>query len=58
MTKADEWNDVQAKLDSGDADALRVVSFRCDGNEDSEAAFDRVWRTLADKTRGPAKCAK
>ena len=40
------------------ADALRVVSFRCDGNEDSEAAFDRVWRTLADKTRGPAKCAK
>jgi len=30
-------------------DALRVISYRCAGNEDSEAAFDRVWRTLTKK---------
>jgi hypothetical protein len=30
-------------------DALRVVSYRCDGNENAEAAFLYVWQALMAK---------
>lgn len=56
MKTADETNlrlvDFLAALEARDsvlAKALRIVSYRCDGNEDSEDAFERVWQTLAEK---------